>query len=161
MIFALALVVIAPAAALALMSGMSKRPTNLGVHEGRLAACPATPNCASTQADGPPHAIEPIQFTGSAEEAMRRLRSIVERQPRAKIITADGNYLHVEFTTLIFRFVDDVEFFVDKNDQVIHFRSASRVGHSDLGANRRRMESIRAQFEQLISATVAKDQATR
>ena len=147
MISPLALMVVAPAAVLAVMSGVSRRPTQLGVHEGRLAACPATPNCVSTQADGPPHAIEPIRFTGSGAEAMRGLRSIIERQPRARIITAGANYLHAEFTSLIFRFVDDVECVVDTNDQAIHFRSASRVGRSDLGANRRRMESIRAQFE--------------
>lgn len=149
---ALLVIVVAPAAALAIMSGLAKRPENLGVSNGQLAACPTSPNCVSTRAAEPPYAIAPIHFTGSGAEAITRLLGIIENQPRASIVTAEANYLHAEFTSRIFRFVDDVEFLVDEASQVIHFRSASRVGHSDLGANRRRMESIRVLFEQSNSA---------
>lgn len=156
MIAALLAIVIAPTAVLALLSGMAKRPENLGVRDGQLAACPETPNCVSTRATAPPHAIEPIHFMGSGEQAIERLLGIVENQPRATIVTAEGNYLYAEFTSRIFRFVDDVEFLVDEAEQVIHFRSASRVGRSDLGANRQRMESIRLLFERQPSQAVNK-----
>jgi len=122
---------------------MTVRPTNLGVTNGKLAPCPDSPNCVSTQADDVVHRIEPLTFQGSAADAIQRLKSIIARQPRMKIVAESGNYLHVEATSLLFRFVDDVEFYVDETAGVIHFRSASRVGYSDLGANRARMEKLR------------------
>ncbi|MBY0522885.1 MAG: DUF1499 domain-containing protein [Gemmataceae bacterium] len=132
---------------LAAMSFFSRKPTNLGIVDGRLADCPATPNCVCTFATDAEHAIEPLHFAGSPAEALTRLKSILAAMLRASIVTADERYLHVEFTTLIFRFVDDVEFLIDADAKRIHFRSASRVGRSDLGVNRQRMEAIRAQFE--------------
>lgn len=73
---------------------------------------------------------------------MERLKSIVAGMPRAKVVSSTDRYLHAEFTSALFRFVDDVEFLIDPDAKQIHFRSASRVGYSDLGANRRRMEAI-------------------
>lgn len=86
---------------------------------------------------------------GDSADVLSRLRAVVSAIPRAKIVTADENYLHVEFTSALFRFVDDVEFFVDREQRVIHFRSASRVGRSDLGVNRQRMQAIAAAYEAL------------
>lgn len=123
---------------------MTAQPTNQSVSNGRLAPCPDSPNCVSTQADDPTYRIEPLTFQGSAAEALRRLKAVIARQPRMKIVAETENYLHVEATSLIFRFVDDVEFSLDETAGVIHFRSASRIGYSDLGANRARMETIRA-----------------
>ncbi|HUS40445.1 MAG TPA: DUF1499 domain-containing protein [Pirellulales bacterium] len=148
MLYFLLLAVVTPLVVLGLLSSLARRPENLGVHHGRLTACPESPNCVSSQADTPQHSMEPIHFTGSGAAAIGQLRSILEEQPRSAIITADRSYMHAEFTSRIFRFVDDVEFFVDDSQQVIHFRSASRAGYSDLGANRQRMELIRALFEQ-------------
>jgi uncharacterized protein (DUF1499 family) len=74
---------------------------------------------------------------------MQRIKDLVAEMPRTKIVIVEDNYLHVEFQTAFFRFVDDVEFLIDTEEQVIHFRSASRVGYSDMGVNRRRMERIR------------------
>lgn len=125
------------------MSWMANQPDNLGVTNGRLAACPSTPNCVSTQAEDDSHRIEPIRFAGSRAEAMQRVRAAVADLPRSKIVRETDDYLHAEVRSLLFRFVDDVEFYVDEADGLIHFRSASRVGHSDLGVNRRRMEQLR------------------
>jgi uncharacterized protein (DUF1499 family) len=86
--------------------------------------------------------MDSVPLTIDAEHAIETLRRIVTAMPRTRIITADGDYLHAEFTSALFRFVDDVEFFVDRDQRVIHFRSASRVGHSDLGVNRQRMQAI-------------------
>lgn len=72
------------------------------------------------------------------------LKGIVANLPRAKLVEEDETYLHYEFTSLLLRFVDDVEFVFDDETKTIHFRSASRTGYSDLGVNRRRMEEIRA-----------------
>ena len=132
--------------ALTTMSVFSGKPANLGVVDGRLAGCPASPNCVSTQAEDAEHRMQLISFTGSADDAMQYVKTLLSKMPRTKIVTVDGNYLHVEFRSAFFRFVDDVEFLIDTTEQVIHFRSASRVGYSDLGANRRRMEQVRSAF---------------
>jgi uncharacterized protein (DUF1499 family) len=146
--FIAALVVFSPVTALAILSALAARPKNLGVVDGRFAACPNSPNCVSTQATDSQHQIEPIAFDGSPDDAMRRLKAALASIPRMKIVTETANYLHAEATSLIFRFRDDVEFFIDGQAKVIHFRSASRVGHSDLGANRARMEKLRKKFGQ-------------
>ena len=76
-------------------------------------------------------------------EAKQRLREIVGSLPRTRLVEEDEVYLHYEFTSLVLRFVDDVEFLFDDETKTIHFRSASRTGYSDFGVNRRRMEEIR------------------
>ncbi len=134
--------------ALAMMSVFSGKPTNLGVTDGRLKDCPSTPNCVSTQAEDAGHRMEPIPFTRSADQAMQRIKDLVAEMPRTKIVTVEPNYLHVEFRSALLRFVDDVEFLIDSDEQVIHFRSASRVGYSDFCMNRRRMEQIRQVFSE-------------
>ncbi len=140
------LVVLSPVIALAVLSALATKPKNLGATNGRLAPCPNSPNCVSTQHADSQHAIEAIVFDGQPEDAMRRLKAVLAAIPRMEIITETDNYLHAEATSLIFRFRDDVEFVIDEQENVIHFRSASRVGHSDLGANRVRMEEIRKAF---------------
>ena len=123
-----------------------KRPTNLGVHDNRLAPCPGSPNCVSSRATDATHAIEPLKFTGDPAAAMQRLRTIIEKLPRTRIIESRADYLYAEFQTALLGFVDDVEFQADGT--MIHARSASRLGYSDLGVNRKRIEEIRAAFEQ-------------
>lgn len=142
----LAFVVMVVIASLGIMARISRKPTNLGVVDGHLSACPDTPNCVSTQADDTEHRMEPIRFSGSADEARGRLERVLEGTRRANIVTLEDNYPHVEFRSALFRFVDNVEFLIDEDEQVIHFRSASRVGYSDFGKNRRRMENIRKEF---------------
>lgn len=142
------LVVLLPIVFLFIQSAMSKRPDNLGVTDGRLAACPNSPNCVSTQATDAQHKIEPYSYDGSPEEAIERLKAAIATLPRIEIVTEEANYIHAEATSLLFRFVDDVEFYVNPGEKRIDFRSASRVGYSDLGANRSRMESIRQAFEE-------------
>jgi uncharacterized protein (DUF1499 family) len=111
-----------------------------------LAPCPTTPNCVSTTATDA-HAIAPIAFTTSPEDAAARLLSILRAMPRSTIVSSDAQTIRVEFRTAFFHFVDDAVFVIDAPHKTIHFRSASRVGYSDLGVNRRRMESIRALFQ--------------
>jgi uncharacterized protein (DUF1499 family) len=123
------------------------RPDVLGVRDRKLLPCPSSPNCVSSQAPDEGHRIAPIPYTGPERDAWSRLIDIITTLPRTKVITDSGTYLHVEFTSLIFRFVDDVEFLADDAAKVIHVRSASRVGRSDFGVNRRRIETIRARWQ--------------
>jgi len=122
------------------------RPQDLGIKEGKFAPCPSYPNCVSSQSSDSVHAIEPLTFSGPLPEAHAAIKQILLGMKRAAIITETGTYIHAEFTSAIFRFVDDVEFWFDENGKVIHVRSASRVGHSDLGVNRKRVEDIRARW---------------
>ncbi len=135
-----------PILAFAMLSFFSRRPANLGAVDGRLAPCPASPNCVATQSGQGEQRMAPLPFHGSPAEAMKRLKQIIQGMPRTRIVTADESYLHAEFVSALFRFVDDVEFLIDPEEGVIQFRSASRVGYSDLGANRRRMEAIQRAF---------------
>jgi uncharacterized protein (DUF1499 family) len=131
---------------MAILSALGRRPEGLGVRDGRLAACPESPNCVCSQDDDARHAIEPIRFDGSPEEAWARLQEVLAAWPRTRIVRTTQDYLHAECWSLIFRFVDDVEFQLDAAAKVIHVRSASRVGRSDMGVNRRRVEDIRKAF---------------
>ena len=123
------------------------RPANLGVKDGKLAPCPSSPNCVSSQGSDTAHAIEPLSFTGTVAGAHAALRTIILSMKRSQIITDTDSYIRAEFTSAIFRFVDDTEFWFDDNAKVIHVRSASRIGHSDLGVNRERVEEIRARWK--------------
>jgi uncharacterized protein (DUF1499 family) len=122
-----------------------RRPTNLGVRDGRFAPCRRSPNCVSSQADtiDKEHYIAPIAFAGSMEQ----VRKAIAELPLATIIEAKGDYLYAEFRTPVLRFVDDVELW--KKDAVIHVRSASRLGRRDFKANRRRVEQLRALIQAL------------
>jgi uncharacterized protein (DUF1499 family) len=122
------------------------RPENLGATNGRLADCPDSPNCVCSQETRPSHNIAALACEGEGQAAFSRLAELLNSWPRTKIVTQTDNYMHVEFTTLIMRFVDDVEFLLAEDEKVIHVRSASRVGYSDLGTNRKRVEAIRAAF---------------
>ena len=126
-----------------------KRPSNLGVSDGRLAAPKRSPNSVSSQADpgDTGHYIAPLKFVGSAVDAMGTLHNLIAGTERTLILKQDANYLYAEYKSRLFGFVDDVEFLASEKDGVIHVRSASRLGRRDYGVNRERMESIRERFE--------------
>ena len=125
------------------------RPSYIGVQCGRLAPCPDTPNCVNSQSENPLHYINPIAYNSTPAQALADLKTLIENLDRAKIITITGNYLYAEFTSSFWGFVDDVEFLIAPNAKVIQVRSASRLGKSDLGVNRKRIEMIRTKFNKL------------
>ncbi len=109
----------------------------------RLDPCPSSPNCVSSQTQDAGHAIAPIRYRKSRVEAKEALKEVIRSLPRTKLVEEDESYLHYEFTSLLMRFVDDVEFLFDDETKTLHFRSASRTGYGDLGVNRTRMEQVR------------------
>lgn len=121
-----------------------ERPNNLGARDGALAACPASPNCVSSQADDEAHRIAPLLFTADPDAAFARLKLVLGRRGDTTIQEESPGYLRVELRTRLF--VDDGEFLLDRGRKVIQLRSASRLGYSDLGKNRSRMEQIRNEF---------------
>ena len=128
---------------------MAGVPDNLGLKNQLFYPCPGTPNCVSSQEKNSEHRIQPITFEVSLELAKERLHRVINSMSGTRILTQDVLYWHVEFTTQLLRFIDDVEFYFDGYQSLIHVRSASRQGYWDLGVNRRRVETIRSRFEEL------------
>ena len=125
------------------------RPARLGVTEGKFIPCPDSPNCVSSQSPDQSHAIEPLSYKGTPSEARARLLAVIKSRKRTNIVTEQEHYIHAEFTSAVFRFVDDAEFYVDNTQKVIHVRSAARLGYYDFAVNRKRMETIRQLFNKV------------
>ena len=123
------------------------QPGRLGLIDGKLNACPESPNCVSSESLDEQHQVAPLPFSGSAGEAVQRVIEVVGAMPRTQLISQKNNYLHFECRSRLFRFVDDLEFYVDPERHVIQVRSASRVGYSDLGVNRDRVNNITEAFQ--------------
>ena len=110
--------------------------------------CPDSPNCVSSLADNKKQFIAPIPYTGENSAVQQELLEIINSFKRVRIARLDDNYIRAEFRSLFFGFVDDVEFYLDDGQKVIHIKSASRTGSYDLGVNRSRLERIKELFEQ-------------
>lgn len=120
-----------------------ERP-KLGVINGRLTPCPTSPNCVSSQSEGGASRILPLTFRDSPEQAFVRLLQLLENRGDTAVVEKTDDYLRVELRTTFF--VDDAEFVLNPARREINVRSASRLGYSDLGLNRRRLEDIRREF---------------
>lgn len=128
----------------------AEQPDTVGLKDGALQECPESPNCiqsySSTDED---HFMEPLKMVESdLAKTKDRILAVVGDMKRTEVISEEGNYIHVTYTTAVFRFIDDVEFLIDEENGLVHFRSASRVGYSDLGVNEKRM----TEFSELYSA---------
>lgn len=118
-----------------------KKPSNLGVKDGRLAACPGTPNCVNSQSDDAQSKIDALPGVSIAE-----IKKVVAGMEGTTIVEEKDNYLYAEFKSKLMGYVDDVEFYLD-NANTVQVRSASRLGKSDLGVNRKRVEEIRSKLK--------------
>ena len=132
-------------ALLAAACGASK-PALLGVVDGKLAACPSSPHCVTSQAASGSHAIPPIRYSMSRDEARAKLVEVMSSMPGAVVLTQSRDYVRAEYTSKRFKYVDDVEAYLDDRAKLVHLRSSSRTGFWDLGVNRRRVEEIRKGF---------------
>lgn len=133
---------------LLLASCQGTPPTNLGVRDGKLKACPDKPNCVVSYDFGEQkNFLAPIKSEEEPERIKEKILGIVSKDKSAKIVDQNTDYIRAEYTSNLFRFVDDVEFWFGEAG-LVHFRSASRMGYSDLGANKDRIESIRFKFHQ-------------
>jgi len=122
----------------------TSRP-DLGIYNGKLLPLPNTPNCVATQSGNPTQRMEPISYVTDRKTAHQKLLQIINQMPRTTLVQNEPEYIHIVFRSAFFGFPDDVEFqFIDNK---IHFRAAARLGRSDLGVNRKRMENIKQHFE--------------
>ena len=128
------------------LSLASRKQPELGLLDGQLRPCPATPNCVCSEWPVDGAFVEPMSYTTTAEEAWGRMKQAIIATG-GEIVTGQDAYLHARFVTPLLRYVDDVELRLEADKRLIHIRSASRVGRSDLGANRQRVGRIRAAFD--------------
>ena len=138
------LAIIAILSCIIISSCTGKAPTTIG----QFSICPGTPNCVSTKNINTKNYILPIYYKGSRDKAKRFLLLAIKPIKSVSIKKELDQFIHIEVTSRIFGFVDDVEFYLNEPG-IIHFRSASRIGYSDLGVNRERMETIRKTFQNL------------
>ena len=136
------------------VAGCSGTRPELGIVDSKLRPCPPSPKCISSFAEDDKYGTSSFYFAGESVPAWQSLTSIIRDMDRAEIISQTGTYLHVEFTSPIFRFVDDVEFLLDPKSRKIDMRSASRMGYSDFGVNSRRLKKIHKLFSEQCSVAV-------
>lgn len=135
---------------LSLAACQGVRPTDLIRADGRLSPCPQRPNCVSSVVDeADPQYIPPFNSHGNLADDIKKLERLIGSQPRSRIVERQDRLLWVEFESLVFRYVDDLIFRLVPEDGVIEVRSSSRLGHSDLGVNRRRLEKLRIFYEKM------------
>lgn len=127
-----------------LIFGVSHFTGDVSDRRAPFLPCPNSPNCVSSLSKDASHLIEPLRYDGSRSDARQKLVDLLKNMRRTRLVKTETDYLHVEFRSMIFRFVDDVEFYFPVEESVIHVKSASRSGYYDFGANRRRVERIRA-----------------
>ena len=135
-----------------------KAPADLGLRDGKLKAPSTRPNSVSSQADlWPTHprrdyariaplALRADTLRGGAPAVMAAVKAAVLATPGALVVDEKAGYLYAHFSTRLMKYTDDVEFWFDAGAGVVQVRSASRLGESDLGANRARIEALRAQL---------------
>jgi uncharacterized protein (DUF1499 family) len=131
----------------ALLACATTKPVELGIRYDRLAPCPTSPNCMSSDALDPSHRVAPFEFRGPPAEAWQAARDAVAALPRTQIVSDTGSYLHAECTSRLFGFVDDLELHLRPDRSLIAVRSASREGYTDLGVNRRRLAQLRSELQ--------------
>jgi uncharacterized protein (DUF1499 family) len=120
-----------------------KKPSDIGLTNGRLSPCPSSPNCVSSDAQDEAHRIDALQLAADPAKVWTALKETLAVRPRTRIVTVTEDYLHAQEKSRIFGFVDDIEFHLRSAERIIAVRSASRVGYSDFGVNRKRVEKIR------------------
>lgn len=138
---------------------LSRRPVEVGLVDGRLRDCPPEPNCVCSEDPATRAAIGPLRFDGDPRAAFDSLVAHVARADGATVVTQEERYAHAVFLTPLLHFADDLELRLDADAGVIHVRSASRIGHSDLGANRERVEALRASWSPPAAPATTDDAA--
>lgn len=133
---------------MALFSCAGTRPTDIGIIDGQLAACPSSPNCVSSDADpgDSTHYVAPLVLAVAPDVAWKAARDAVTSLPRTEIITDDPNYMYAECTSRLMGYVDDLELQLRPDQGIIAVRSASRIGYGDMGVNRARVEELRGKL---------------
>lgn len=144
----LCVIVVGYAAQKGLFSSSSTEPLHIGVTDGQLGPMPASPNAVSSQSTVEEKYVEPLPMYGDAAATRKHILTVLEKMGANTVKTDDELYIHTVFVTSLMRYHDDTEFLVVPEENRVHFRSASRVGYSDMGANRERYEAFKSLYIQ-------------
>jgi uncharacterized protein (DUF1499 family) len=149
LLIVIALLAAAVLVRLTMLGHGSKSGQAPGLTAGVLTPCPDKPNCVCSEFEkDTAHYIAPLDYSGAPpERAWGDLLQIIE-ELGGEIAVADDGYIAATFSSSLFGFVDDVECRLEVSEERIQIRSASRVGHSDLGINRKRVEAMARSFDQ-------------
>ena len=139
--------------ALTTISCSGTRPTNLGIHNMVFASCPSTLNCVSSDSKDKKHGVAAYQLKAPATNAWKATKAQVLKIPRTTIVKETEDYLHAECRSAVFGFVDDLELHLREDQNLIAVRSAARLGYSDFGVNRQRVEDLRTSLFELEMIT--------
>ena len=131
---------------------LTSRAPDTSLVDGKLRPCPDTPNCVSSEEQGDSKSLPPLSYSSSTEEAWQDLRIAID-ESGGVVRNDDAPYLWATYTTRLFRYVDDMEFRMEPEHNLIHVRSGSRVGKSDLGVNRKNVEKLRILFNAAQSSS--------
>ena len=129
-----------------ILTGCQNSAFETGLRDGRLRPCPDMWNCVCSQDPSERHRIAPLRYEGPQEEAREKLLAVIRHMAQSTLVKADPGYIHVEFRSAFFEFVDDTEFLFDDTAKLIHVRPAARTGYYDFKVNRNRVEDIRKRF---------------
>lgn len=123
----------------------------LGVMDGQLKPLSSEPNCVSTQTDMEEKRVEPLAMKENLALTMAAIKAAIENYGygTADIELESSGYLYASFTTPTMKWIDDVEFWVDEESKIVHFRSSSRAGYSDRGLNRQRYDALKKTYASL------------
>jgi uncharacterized protein (DUF1499 family) len=119
----------------------NKRTPALGVDGGLLTPLSSKPNGVSTQANDHKR-VEPLPLKSTAEKTLHALKAAAQAYGGATTLKETDNYLRIVFATPTMKYRDDAEFYIDNAAGVVHFRSASRLGYSDMGLNKARYKKL-------------------
>lgn len=115
-----------------------------GVENGKFKELPQTPNGVSTQTEQSEKRVPVLPYVdGSKEASKAKIKAALASMPDTiKVVKEEDNYYYVIFVSAGMKFKDDVEFYFDDAEKVVHFRSNSRIGFSDMGVNQKRYDTI-------------------
>ena len=131
--------------ALAFIYFQNAQEPELGVSDaGQFKPLDNKPNSVSTQAEDESKRVEPLPFKSSLEDTISALEQAVQEYGGGKVTQKEAKYLRILFTTPTMKFNDDAEFYLDTDQKLVHFRSKSRAGYSDMGLNRSRYNQLKA-----------------
>jgi len=132
--------------ALSLMTGCSVLPqTPPGVYQGQLTPCPTSNNCVISDRRDAAHYLPAWETNQTPEQVKLKLMAILQQHPNIQIISHSEFYIHGQYRSDWFGFIDDLEFLIEEN--AVQIRSASQLGYSDFGANKKHLLIIKKAFE--------------
>ena len=134
------------------MTAKNMKTPELGVENGLFKPLSSKPNGVSTQAKDEDKLVEPLPFSGDLESTKTLIIEVCKSYGEVKIIKEERNYIHIVFTTGKMKYKDDAEFYLDEKNQLVHYRSESRIGYSDMGLNRDRYDALASSYNELKEA---------